>query len=307
MRRMLLAAAAAATATLALAGCSGGSTPTSSTNGGTHAASAAPTTGAYGATEDTALAKTLPASVRSSGDLTVGGSLTYPSAQFKDAAGNPVGWEIDLVHALGTVLGLKVDFTNATFSNILPSVSGGRYDIGIASFTDTAVREKQVDFVDYYSSGIRWATRPGEKVNPADACGLRVGAGAGTTELLQELPAKSKACTAAGKKPIQIMTYESSGSAVSALTLGQIDAYSADSPTVDYALLQAHGKIVPAGGSFDTSPYGIAIQKGSPLVPVIKNAVQTLIDDGVYGKILKKWEVQDGAITTVAVNGAASH
>lgn len=168
------------------------------------------------------------------------------------------------------------------------------------------MREKQVDFVDYYDSGIRWATRPGDKVDPANACGLRVGAGAGTTELLQELPTKSKACVAAGKKPIQIMTYESSGSAVSALTLGQIDAYSADSPTVDYAIQQAHGKIVPDGASFDTSPYGIAVKKDSALTPVIKNAVQALIADGAYGKIMKKWEVQDGAITTATVNGAAA-
>lgn len=303
MRKAFLIAAAAAAVSLALAGCSG----TASSSGNTPAPAAAAAGAPFGATKDATVARALPAAVRSSGELTVGGSLTYPSAQFKNAQGGATGWEIDLVHALGSILGLKVKFTDATFSNILPSVSGGRYDIGIASFTDTAVREKQVDFVDYYDSGIRWAIRPGEKVDPAHACGLRVGAGAGTTELLQELPAASKACVAAGKKPIQIMTYESSGSAVSALTLGQVDAYSADSPTVDYAIQQAHGKIAAAGPSFETSPYGIAVQKGSALTPVIKNAVQGLIADGAYGKIMKKWQVQDGAVTTVTVNGAAGH
>src|SRR5260370_17972195 len=55
--------------------------------------------------------------------------------------------------ALGQVLGLKVSMVNATFDTIIPGLASGKYDLGMSSFTDTKVREKTVDFVDYYEAG----------------------------------------------------------------------------------------------------------------------------------------------------------
>ena len=42
---------------------------------------------------------------------------------------------------------------NATFDTIIPGLQSGKYDVGMSSFTDTKAREKQVNFVDYFSAG----------------------------------------------------------------------------------------------------------------------------------------------------------
>ena len=50
-------------------------------------------------------------------------------------------------------MGLKANVVNATFATIIPGLAAGRYDMGASSFTDTKVREKSVDFVDYANVG----------------------------------------------------------------------------------------------------------------------------------------------------------
>jgi polar amino acid transport system substrate-binding protein len=296
MRKMLILPVAAAAAALLLAGCvdnSGGS--------GSGDASANP----YSVKKDDALAKTLPDSVTKAGKLTVGVDATYAPNEYKDADGNPIGWDIDLANAIGAKLGVSVSYSIAKFDNIIPSVTGGRYDLGVSSFTDTTDREKQVDFVNYYNAGVLWASAKGKTVDPDNACGLKVAVEAGTYEDTDEVPAKSKACTDAGKAAIQVLKFDGQDQATNALVLGQVDAMSADSPITDYAISKQGDKIQAAGTTFDVAPYGIAVNKGSKLTDVIKNALQSLIDDGTYTKILTKWGVQDGAVTAADVNAAA--
>ena len=70
-------------------------------------------------------------------------------------------------------LGVKTTYVDREASTtIIPSITGGKDDIGMSSFTDTVEREKQVDFVNYYSAGILWASaegqdrRPGQRLRP---------------------------------------------------------------------------------------------------------------------------------------------
>jgi polar amino acid transport system substrate-binding protein len=297
MRKMLILPIAAAAAALLLAGCvdnSGGS----GSGGGS-------TANPYDVKKDDALAKTLPDSVTKAGKLTVGVDATYAPNEYKDSDGNPIGWDIDLANALGAKLGVSVSYSIAKFDNIIPSVTGGRYDLGVSSFTDTTDREKQVDFVNYYNAGVLWASAKGKTVDPDNACGLKVAVEAGTYEDTDEVPAKSKACTDAGKAAIQVLKFDGQDQATNALVLGQVDAMSADSPITDYAISKQGDKIQAAGTTFDVAPYGIAVNKGSKLTDVIKNALQSLIDDGTYTKILTKWGVQDGAVTSADVNAAS--
>ena len=296
--RYTLPVVAVATALL-LTGCvdnSGGS-------GGSGSGSSA--SNPYGVTKDDALAKTLPSKISKAGQLTVGVDATYAPNEYKDSNGKPIGWDIDLANAIGAKLGVSMNYTIAKFDNIIPSVTGGRYDLGVSSFTDTTEREKQVDFVNYYNAGILWASQKGKTVDPDSACGLKVAVEAGTYEDTDEVPAKSKACTDAGKAAIQVFKYDGQDQATNALVLGQVDAMSADSPITEYAISKQKDTIQAAGKTFDVAPYGIAVDKGSKLTGVIEKAVQALIDDGSYTKILKKWGVDDGAVTSAAVNAAS--
>jgi polar amino acid transport system substrate-binding protein len=287
--------ALAAVAALTLSGCVSNDVPPTSDSASPSSASMT--------NED--IAALLPADIKKAGVLEVGMANNYPPNEYKGPDGKPMGWSVDLTNALGAVLGLKVDFKIETFDNILPKLRGGTLDMGMSSFTDTLEREKQVDFVNYFTAGIQWASAKGKTVDPDNACGLKVAVQATTYEDSTEVPAKSKACTDSGKAAIQIFKYDAQDSATTALALGQVDAMSADSPVTLYAIKQTDGKLQPAGEAFEAAPYGIPVALNSELGPVLQKALQAMVDDGTYTKILTKWGVESGGIDKITVNGAS--
>lgn len=255
---------------------------------------------------DEAAVALLPEDVKASGKLVIGIDPTYAPNEYKDDAGNPIGWSVDLGNAMAAKLGLTAEYQISSFDKIIPSITGGTYDIGLSSFTDNEEREAKVDFVNYYEAGIQWAQPIGKSVDPANACGLTVAVQATTYEETDELPAKSQECTDAGKEPITILKFEKQDEASNALALGRADAMTADSPITQYAVSQLADKIELAGDSFDTAPYGIAIDKGSPLALAIQAALQSMVDDGSYKTILDTWGVYSGAIPAITINAATA-
>lgn len=296
IRSVAPVAALAAVAALALSGCVDNSTPSSSGS----ASSAA-----FDVKKDDSLANSVPSKIKSAGVLTVGMDDTYPPNEYKDDNGNPAGWEVDFTNAIGQKLGLKINYAIAKFDNIIPSITGGKDDFGMSSFTDTVEREKQVDFVNYYNAGILWASAKGKTVDPDNACGMKVAVQSTTFEDTDEVPAKSKACTDKGKPAIQALRYDNQDDATNAVILGKADALSADSPVTLYAVSKSSGKLQAAGKTFDVAPYGIPVAKNSALTPVLQKTIQALIDDGTYKKILDKWGVADGSVTKADLNAAS--
>ncbi|WP_168625551.1 ABC transporter substrate-binding protein [Cryobacterium sp. BB307] len=294
MRTRLTVAAIAAASALLLTGCVDNSAPPTDNN-------AAP--GAE-IQVDQAAEALLPDEIREAGKLMIGMDIGYAPNEFKKEDGSADGWAVELGNAMAAKLGLTTEYQQSAFDRIIPAVNGGTFDIGYSSFTDTAEREQSVDFVNYYNAGVQWAQQIGKAVNPDDACGLTVSVQATTYEETEELPAKSAACEAAGKEPINILKFESQDEATNALALGRADAMSADSPITQYAVAQVSDKIELAGDAFEVAPYGIAVAKGSELAAALQAALQSLVDDGTYMDILTKWGVQDGAIDEITINAA---
>ncbi len=266
------------------------------------------TTATVGAiSKNQAAADLLPASVKSSGKLVVGINVPYAPNEYKDPSGKIVGWEVDFLNAVATKLGLTTTYQESGFDNIIPALKGGKYTIGMSSFTDNKTREAQVDFVNYYSAGYQWAAPAGKTVDPDNACGLKVAVQATTTEETVDLPAKSKACVAAGKKPITIVKIDSQDAVNQSVILGQAEAFDADSPITQYAVKQSGGKLQTAGAIYSAAPYGLAVAKTSgTLKEALQKAIQSMIDDGTYKQVLDKWGVGAGAIPNATVNGAQS-
>jgi polar amino acid transport system substrate-binding protein len=252
------------------------------------------------------IAAMVPDKIKSSGKLIVGVNVPYAPNEFKDSSGKIVGFDVDLMDAVATVLGLTPEYTEAAFDKIIPAIQAGTYNVGMSSFTDNKEREKTVDFVTYFSAGIQWAAPAGKTVDPNNACGLKVAVQATTTEDTDEIPAKSKACTSAGKPAINKLKFDRQDDATNALVLGKVDAMSADSPVTAYAVKQSGGKLQLAGQIFDSAPYGWPVAKGSTLAQALQKAAQSLIDSGAYLDITKKWGVEAGDIKSAQINGATS-
>ncbi len=257
-------------------------------------------------TKDAAAVALLPAKIAKAGKLLIGIDPTYPPNEFKDASGTPIGWEVEMMDAVAGKLGVKAEYAVSKFDTIIPSITGGKYDLGLSSFTDNTDREKVVDFVNYYTAGILWASATGKTVDPNNACGLKVAVQATTFQDTDEIPAKSKACTDAGKPAIQALKFDTQDQATNAVALGQADAMSADSPVTLYGVEQLKGKLQVAGKSFEVAPYGLAVNKGDSLQKALQKALQSLVDDGTYKKILDKWGVADGGISKITINAAAN-
>lgn len=255
--------------------------------------------------EQPEIAALLPPAIRESGRLRIGTNPPYQPNEFKNREGEIIGFDVDLVDAIAQVLGVRPEYNEADFDKIIPAIQAGSFDMGMSSFTDSVEREKEVDFVDYFSAGVQWAAKAGRDIDPDNACGLRVGVQATTVEDTDEVPAKSEACLKAGKDPIIKVKFDTQDQAVNAVLLGQVDAFSADSPVTAYAIKKTDGQLAAVGPTYDAAPYGFPVVKGSALGPAVQQAVQYLIDNGQYEQIAKHWGVEAGMITVAEINGAA--
>jgi polar amino acid transport system substrate-binding protein len=284
---------------LALAGCGSSSTSSSTTTAATSTSSAV----------NASVAAQVPAAIKSKGTLTVAADATYAPNEFIASDGHTIiGMDADLMKALGAEMGLKVNMVNATFDSIIPGLAAGKYDLGASSFTDTKEREKTVDFVDYFSAGISFYAKSSS--NPAvktveDLCGKTVSVEKGTTEE-EEATAQGKKCTKAGKKSVTVLVFPTQNEANLAISSGRAELGMADSPVAAYQVKQASGAFKLIGETYGAAPYGLAIPKKSGLTTPILAAMKAVIANGEYMKILTKWGVQAGAITTPVINGAKS-
>lgn len=289
---------------LALTGC----TNASQTAGGT----APDSTGFDPASvaRDDALAASVPDAIRSKGTITVGADTSYAPAESLGGSDGqtPVGYNVDFAKAIGATLGLKVKVQTSEFTGILPAL-GSKYDLGISSFTINSERLKAVNMVSYFNAGTLWAVQKGNPKNFSvdDICGKTVGVQTGTTQESPDVSGRSKACTDAGKPAINIVTLKTQTDVTTRLVNGSIDAMSADSPIIGYALSQTGGKLEVLGDVYDAAPQGIAVAKGDPaLAEVMSKVMNKLISDGTYKKILEAWNNSAGAVTKSEVNPAVT-
>jgi polar amino acid transport system substrate-binding protein len=257
--------------------------------------------------KDDALAGQVPDAVKSDGKIVVGSDASYPPSEFFEADNKTItGFDVDLGKAIGKKLGVDVEFQNATFNNILPSI-GSKFELGMSSFTVNDERKKTVDFVTYFNAGTQWATKKGATFDIEAACGKRVAVQSDTVQETEDLPKRQTACTSAGKPKIEIQPYKAQTDATTAVVTGKADAMLADSPVVGYAIKQTGDQLQSVGEPYEAAPYGIAMKKGdgATLGKAIQGGLQALITDGTYKKILDKWGVGDGAITTATLEPQA--
>jgi polar amino acid transport system substrate-binding protein len=283
-------------------GCGGddttGATPSASPSGSPSAPAA-----------DAALAAKVPDAIKSDGKITVGTDATYAPNEFLDADGKTVkGFEVDLFNAVAAKLGLTVDWQPSTFDTIIPGVTSGKYEAGVSSFTINAERLKQVDMVSYFSAGTQWATRQGnpDGVDPANACGKAIAVQKGTVQV-DDVTARTKQCTDAGKPAITIDQYQGQDQATASVVSGKDAAMLADSPVGAYAVKQTNGALELLGDIYDSAPYGIVVAKDqAAFADAVQGALAAVIADHSYEAALKGWGVEQGAIDDPAVNPTVS-
>src|SRR5664279_6082962 len=83
------------------------------------------------------------------------------------------------------LLGIKVVFHNADFAQLPAIAEAGRADMIMSAMTDTAEREKRLDFVTYFLAGTSLVVQRGNPKGISDLaslCGLKVAVETGTVQ-----------------------------------------------------------------------------------------------------------------------------
>lgn len=250
----------------------------------------------------------LPEAIQKSGVVRVASDIEYPPFETYAADGKTVvGIDADLLAEAGKLLGVKFKFINSSFDAIIPGLIADRYDMAISAMTDTKVREKQVDFVDYFKSGgaILARTADKDKYTTLDSlCGVTVGVDKGTTEV-KDANEQTKKCVKEGKKPLTIRIFASQNQMVLALHTNRVDAVLADGPNAGATAKHSNGSLVLTAPPYTSSLFGVVFpKKNTQLRDAVAATVQAMIDNGSYMKILKKYGLDKFAIDKVTVNNA---
>jgi len=256
-------------------------------------------------TADPALVAKLPPTVKAAGKLVVGVDTSYPPNEFLAADGKTaVGMDVDLFDAVAQKFGVTVEWKTAGFGSIILGVGSGKFDLGVSSFSINPERKKQVNMVSYYAAGTQWVVPKGnpKKVDPDNACGLNVGVQKDTVQV-DDMTARSKKCTAAGKEKINPIVEELQVKVNADLVSGKVDAMAADYPVAVYAQTQTKGAVELVGKPYDLTPYGYVLpKKETAFAAAIVDALKALDASGDYKKVLKKWDIEGGAINNFALN-----
>jgi polar amino acid transport system substrate-binding protein len=244
--------------------------------------------------------------------INVGSDIPYAPMEMFDANNKPIGFDVDLAYAIGKKLGKKVVFEKQAFDTLIPSLQSGKHDLAMSSMSDTTDRQKKLDFVDYFNGGASILVAKGNPSNIhaiGDLCGKPVAAESATWEV-DLLKSTGDDCVKAGKQTVTTLALPSDTDAQNAVRSGKAVAYLADSQLAAYTV-----KVAGDGQYFElvtdpANPYGyesgligIGILKGSPLTADVQKAMQSLMDDGTYDALLKKWNLESFKINKATLNG----
>lgn len=204
--------------------------------------------------------------------------------QFRSPEGALVGFDIDLMTAIGSQIGRPLEFVPMPFRRLFETVRDGQIDAAICSITVTAERAEIFDFTQAYyrtSQGIVVLRGAGIR-SVRDLKGRRVSVVAGTTNELW----LSQNGSQHGFGPI--VNAENIEEGLTQLEKHEADAYFGDLPSLLHQLLKRPDLAVIARLPTEDY-YAVMLAKNSPLTAKLDAAITTLKKDDILADIHRKW------------------
>lgn len=233
--------------------------------------------------------------------LRIGVDLAPPPPMCYGLPGEPdfVGFEVDLLQAIGARLGRAITAEAALWAELLERLDTHTLDLICTAVTITPERETRFAFSrPYLATGLTIVSRRDEREPPAspEALGAlpssaRIGARINT-------PAERLARRAAGNGGAHVATFHHNDEVYAALRSGSVAAVVDDWPigawfaaqraadaVTPAAALVAHG-IIPG----TEARYGLAMRRDDAgLVAAVNGALDAIISDGTYASAYRAW------------------
>jgi polar amino acid transport system substrate-binding protein len=253
-----------------------------------------------------AIAKLLPNSIRTLGVITYADEPYFPPFILTHNAKNPSGVDVDLATAIGKLFGVRMALKVVPFSSELAGIQARRFDMTFDDVADNAARRKVVNFVDYIKSAVGFfvlAHNPSHITTPMQLCGKNVGVTSGTLEG-PNLALMSKTCGSKGLGAIGIHSYPDESSMILALVSGRTQAFASDESLGNYAAKADGGKF-ELGGNMPGRIFhsGMIFNKSDAgLTRAVQAALNALILNGTYTRILRKWGEEAVGLSKATIN-----
>ena len=277
MKKKVLALTMAALMAASLTACGGGAKETTAAD--TTAADTADTTAAEKTEETSAEAAGTEAA---GGVLVMATNAEFPPYEYHDG-GEIVGIDAEIAKAIADELGMELEIEDIAFDSIIPEITSGKADMGLAGMTVTEDRKQSVDFTDTYAKASQKIIVKEDSAiaSPDDLTGVIVGVQQGTTGDIYVSDLEADGTT--------VERYNKGFEAIQALSQGKIDAVVIDGEPAKTFVAQTEGlKILEE--SFTDEEYAIAVKKGNTeLLEKINGALKTLKDNGTLDEIVAKY------------------
>jgi polar amino acid transport system substrate-binding protein len=219
------------------------------------------------------------------GPLVVGTNAEFPPFEFIGDDGEPDGFDIALIKAIGEKIGREVVIENLEFDALVAAI-GNKIDLAIAAITVKEDRKEFVDFSDTYYEALQYVIVPeGSSISTmSDLEGLTIGVQLGTTG---DFIAQDDIDSATSRQ------YKKGVDAVNDLLNGRIDCVIIDkNPALVFAEKFAGQIVALDGADFDFEPefYAIALPKGdTEFANLINQTLKDLKADGTFDRLVKEY------------------
>lgn len=242
------------------------------------------TTDAAAETTEAAQEATAASEALADGVLNVGTNAEFPPFEYVNDNGEPDGFDIALIKAIGEKMGVEVQVDNMEFASLVSSI-GSKIDVSIAGMTVTEERMQAVDFSNTYYHAVQYVILPeGSTIATADDLkGKAIGVQLGTTGdfIAEEI------------EDATVSQYNKAVDAVNDLVNGRLDCVIIDKNPALVFESKFDGQVTAVDGAqfaFEAEEYAIAMPKGdAALAEQINTALEELKADGTFDALVAEY------------------
>ncbi|PNK61086.1 ABC transporter substrate-binding protein [Psychrobacter sp. FDAARGOS_221] len=223
---------------------------------------------------------------------------SYKPLSYTDAAGNMIGFEIDLINALCDQMQATCEVSSQEWDGLIPGLQAKKFDAIFAGMSITPERLEKVDFSDpYLENGLVLVAKKGEDISvDDDFSAIPVGVQRATIAAQYVEESHPEA---------EVSLYDTQENAYLDLSSGRIRALFSDKVTAASWLSSDEGQAFEQkGDEFKTDDkMGIAVRKGDALVEKFNTALAEIRENGKYNEIAAPYF---GTSSTAAAQAAAN-